>query len=788
MIRSSTLPPVSKAIFILVFLVTATAAIATDTTLQNISPFPFGASINVPLLRNNTTYRTIVAREYNSLTAENVMKMAPIHPGLNTYNWTNADTLVNFAQQNNQRVHGHTLVWHQSVPGWVTNFVGDSAAWENIFKSHIQTVVSRYAGRLASWDVVNEAFNDNGSLRTSIWLQHLGPNYIARAFQYAHEADPAALLFYNDYGHEYNPAKLNAIDSLLKKFLQNGVPVHGVGLQLHITKNTPTSSIANAVKVMAQTGLRVHISELDIALNPEANQNLTFTPALSQVQADKYNFIIRLYKNLPAAQRYGITTWNVSDADTWITSTYNRPDWPLPFDTLYQKKQAYYAIIDGFISHWNYDASGGQSVSGTYTDLGTNGTAITTNFAGGAMTFDNDNSLVQDIGFPFSFNGTIYQQFVLNTNGYIKLGTTAPSSPSLFYPTYNGNTNSVITAPDADVLYPYNHDLMGTPATEYRVYTTGPPGSRICTIQYKAVADKLAPAQYTNMNFQVKLYEGSTTIEFIYGPWTASTAASTLITGAVGIKGSYANNSVNLAKGSATNWSNSLGMATGIYYINGDYATAGPQFNTRNTALPDAGRTYRFTTFSLIPLPVTLLRFSALEKKTGIVLTWTTENEVNGKDFEIQRSLNGVNFTAIGTIVAKGNGSTIANQYSYTDDNIGGLGRTVYYRLKQNDMDGKTQFSRTVTIYRDSNHKGLSLTAQNPFINDLEVRIASGTRGKMVLYVFNANGVTLLKKEVAIEAGTTLITLTETAGLPKGFYLVRAVKEEEVSLLKVVKE
>ncbi len=778
----------TKYIILSIIIVIATNAFASDTTLKSIAPFPFGASVNVTLLRNNLTYRAVAAREYNSLTAENVMKMASTHPGINTYSWTNADTLVNFAMQNNQRVHGHTLVWHQSLPGWVTNFVGDSAAWENILKTHIQTVVNHYAGRLASWDVVNEAFNDNGTLRTSVWLQHLGPGYIARCFQYAHEADPAALLFYNDYGHEYSAAKLRAIDSLLRNFLQNGVPVHGTGLQMHINKNTSNSLIANAIKVMAQTGLKIHISELDISLNPEGNQSLTFTPALSQLQADKYNFIARVYKNIPAAQQYGITTWNVSDADTWITINYSRPDWPLPFDTAYQKKQAYYAIIEGLTSNWNYDAATAQSASGTYTDVGNNGTAITTNFTGAAMTFDDDNSSVQNIGFNFNYNGSTYHQFVLNTNGFIKLGAGAPSSASLFYPTYNANTNSVITAPDVDILYPYNHDLTGTTTTEYRVHTSGSPGARVCTIQYKNVADKLAPEQYSNMNFQVKLYEAGNIIEFVYGTWTASTNAPTLITAALGIKGSYTNNSVNLVKGSGNSWPAPLSTANGIYFINGDYSAAGPQFNTRNSVLPDVGRTYRFTTLAMYALPVTLLDFKAEDKRTGIVISWLTANEVSSKDFEIQRSLNGIDFALISTITAKGNNSPAANSYSFTDENIASLKGTIFYRLKQNDVDGRSIFSRVITLHRNNENALISITAQNPFKNDLKMQVTSATPGRISLFIINVSGNVLLKKDVQIEGGTTTITLHQTGNLPGGIYFVKAIKDTESGMLRLFKE
>lgn len=539
-----------RILHLLVLLLAVNTAFAQDTTLQSAAPFRFGAAININLLKNNPTYRALVAKQFNSVTPENAMKWGALHPAANTYNFTDGDTLVNFAAQTNKRVHGHTLVWHQSLPNWVNNFSGDSAAWENVLKTHIQTVVGHYKGKLVSWDVVNEAFMDDGTLRNSVWLQHLGPNYIARCFQYARAADPDVLLFYNEYGHEYSTAKLNAVAALMASFKANGIPVDGVGLQMHMNKNTNNTSLANAISVMTQTGLKVHISELDIAMNPENNQALTYTPAIAQQQADKYKFVMLAYLTVPAAQRFGITTWDVSDADTWITGTYSRPDWPLPFDATYQKKAAYYSIIQAFNTSWRYDATTARSVAGTYTDLASNGTSITTNFSGGAMTFDDDNSSVQNIGFNFAYNGTVYTQFVLNTNGFIKLGPSAPSSAAIFYPTSNANTNGIITAPDADLLYPYSHDLMGTGSTEYRVLTSGQPGARICTIQFKNMADKLAPVQYSNMQFQIKLYETTGMIDFVYESWAASASAATLITGASGIKGSGAQNSVNMSKGS----------------------------------------------------------------------------------------------------------------------------------------------------------------------------------------------------------------------------------------------
>ncbi len=756
-----------------------------DTTLQSAAPFRFGAAINTTLLRNNATYRSLVTKEYNSVTPENVMKWGTIHPSANGYNFENGDTLVNFAAQTGKRVHGHTLVWHQSLPNWVTNFAGDSAAWENVLKTHIQAVVTHYKGKLASWDVVNEAFNDDGTLRNSVWLQHLGTNYIARCFQYARQADPDVLLFYNEYGHEYSTAKLNAVAALMASFKANGIPVDGVGLQMHMNKNTNINSLSNAINVMAATGLKVHISELDIAMNPENNQSLAYTPAIAQAQADKYRSVMFAYLAVPVAQRYGITTWNVSDADTWITGTYSRPDWPLPFDNTYQKKQAYYSIIRSFSASWKYDAATTTSIAGTYADLATSGSAITTNYAGSAMTFDDDNSSVQNIGFMFRYNGTVYTQFVLNTNGFIKLGATAPASASIFFPTFNGNTNGIITSTETDLLYPYNHDLMGTGSTEYRVLTSGQPGARVCTIQFKNVADKLAPMQYASMNFQVKLYETSGRIDFVYGPWTASANAATLITGAVGIKGTSSVNSVNLAKGSGVSWSAALSAATTFGSINGDYSSAGPQFNTRKDALPDAGRTFRFIPLAEAALPVTLTAFSARSNMSDVNLNWTTVEENNFKNFEIQRSSDGNSFAAIGQLAAKGGRN---NAYLFMDRNPDAAHRKLYYRLKMIDLDGSAQFSKIISVVPGVSSNSFSVTAVNPITEALDLRVNSRTGGKMLLVILNGSGTNVKQLEVQLAAGQSVLAISGFSALRAGAYFLQCRMGTETRTLQVLKQ
>lgn len=324
----------------------AQPAISQTGSLKDM-PFPFGAAVNASLLKSNVMYKELVVKEFSSLTAENAMKFAATHPSENTYTFNDTDEIVSLAQASGKRIHGHTLNWYKSLPNWVLNFQGDTQAWENLLKNHIQTLVSRYKGKVASWDVVNEAFEDDGTLRNSIWVQKSGTDYIARAFQYAHQADPEALLFYNDYGHEYSTLKRNAILNLVNTLKARGIPIHGIGLQMHTLYNQTDANLSLAITSAAATGLKVHISELDIALNPDNNSNLTYTSALAEQQAAKYMFIVKTFNAIPKSQQYGITTWNVTDADSWIPSTYSRPDWPLPFDRNFGRKAAYQGILDG---------------------------------------------------------------------------------------------------------------------------------------------------------------------------------------------------------------------------------------------------------------------------------------------------------------------------------------------------------------------------------------------------------------------------------------------------------
>jgi len=243
-------------------------------------------------------------------------------------------------------------------------------------------------------------------------------------------------------------------------------------------------------------------------------------------------------------------------------------------------------------SQLNYGPAGATNVAGTYTDLGTNGSVITT------ANFDDANSAPQNIGFTFNYNGSAFTQFVLNTNGFIKLGNTNPSQPNLFFtsPTApNGGPFNSGNAANANMICVFNHDLKaGTLTPEYRMYTSGAAGSHVCTIQFKNVRDSIngtAMNQYNNMQFQIKLYETSNMIEFIYGNWAASTATSIAKFSGVGLKGLDSTNAqvLVMTKSSAQPWSSAT-------FLNTNYTPTGNAFDWGNGTrpAPDSGRTYRF--------------------------------------------------------------------------------------------------------------------------------------------------------------------------------------------------
>lgn len=319
---------------------------------------PIGVAVEPGHLTPITPERELILKEFNSITAENVMKMAPIHPEENRYFWDNADMIVNFAVAHNMKARGHTLCWHQQVPSWMfKNADGSTVSKEvllNRLKDHITQVVTRYRGKVYAWDVVNEAVEDSGEniYRRSPWYAICGEEYIEKAFIWAHEADPEALLFYNDYNTE-NPAKREKIFNMLKGLIDKGVPVHGIGLQGHWSITHPSEKdLIDALKKYSSLGIQVQITELDVSVygwdedfSVRKPGDDAFTREREQKQIEKYRMFFRVfreYKNVIT----GVTFWNVSDKQSWLDNfpVKNRKNYPLLFDQNYQRKKVYYEV------------------------------------------------------------------------------------------------------------------------------------------------------------------------------------------------------------------------------------------------------------------------------------------------------------------------------------------------------------------------------------------------------------------------------------------------------------
>jgi endo-1,4-beta-xylanase len=294
-----------------------------------------GTAVQSSLLANGQ-YSAVVGREFNYLTAEYEMKWNVLEPGPGTSNFAPGDAIVGYALSQSMRVKGHTLIWHGATPTWVNALsAGDL---RSAFERHIRTVAGHYQGRVHAWDVVNEAVADDGSgLRDTVFRQRLGDSYIADAFRLAREADPGARLFYNDYGGEGLNAKANRIYDLLRDLLARGVPIDGVGLQMHISANNrpPDASIAANMRRLADLGLTVHISEMDVRIN-----NVPGSPDTRlEVQRATYRDVVRVCVMEPRCE--AVTFWGFTDAHTWIDG-----DSPLLFDARYMPKPAYHGVLD----------------------------------------------------------------------------------------------------------------------------------------------------------------------------------------------------------------------------------------------------------------------------------------------------------------------------------------------------------------------------------------------------------------------------------------------------------
>jgi len=320
--------------------------------------FPIGVAVG---LRNlNGDESILIKKQFNSLTAENAMKMAPLQPKEGEFNWKAADSIVNFAVQNGIKIRGHNLCWHQQTPDWMFKDGDKQVSKETLLKrlkTHINTVVSRYKGKIYAWDVVNEAIDDNSAnfLRRSKWFEICGEDFITKAFEYAHEADPEAKLFYNDYNNEL-PEKRERIYKLLKNLKDKGVPIDGVGLQAHWSLKLPTEAdLRTAIQMYSALGLKLQFTELDISIYPwEKNRRMKrpdesdqFTADLETRQMAKYSMVFNVFRDYKDVIT-NVTFWNVSDRHSWLDQypVMGRKNYPLLFDANLQPKKAYWEVIN----------------------------------------------------------------------------------------------------------------------------------------------------------------------------------------------------------------------------------------------------------------------------------------------------------------------------------------------------------------------------------------------------------------------------------------------------------
>ncbi|HNX57136.1 MAG TPA: endo-1,4-beta-xylanase, partial [Prolixibacteraceae bacterium] len=260
---------------IMAFVVLTTVQAKAQKTLGEATKgkFLFGVAVNMPQVNGvNPVETELIAKEFSAIVPENCMKPQPIHPEENRYNWDDADKVVAFGEKNKQTVTGHCLIWHSQIGRWFfLDAEGKDVSPEVLkerMRQHISTVVGRYKGRIKGWDVVNEAFEDNGSYRNSKFYQILGKDFIKYAFQFAHEADPNAELYYNDYNVE-TPAKCDAIVELVKELKAAGCRIDAVGSQAHWHMNSPTLGATEAsFKKLKDAGVHILITEWDISILP----------------------------------------------------------------------------------------------------------------------------------------------------------------------------------------------------------------------------------------------------------------------------------------------------------------------------------------------------------------------------------------------------------------------------------------------------------------------------------------------------------------------------------------
>lgn len=316
------------------------------TALKDVANFNVGMIVRSSNLTGQTS--DIILREFDNITSEYEMKMDKMYPSNGTFNFTAVDKIVKYATDNNLNLHGHALIWHNATPDWVTKFSGTNAEFEAMVKNYITTVVTRYKGKIKSWDVVNEAVDDasGNPLRNSIFKQKMGDDYIKKCYQWARDADPACKLFYNDYNFASNSSKRAAIFALVDGLKASNL-IDGCGAQMHISYKSPgASDIQAVVDGVVSRKLLMHFSELDIQANPDNNMT-ALTPERAIEQKNKYKEVVKIFNAIPKANQYAITVWGLRDSESWLISFWGHADWPLMYNDDYSAKKAHTGFLEG---------------------------------------------------------------------------------------------------------------------------------------------------------------------------------------------------------------------------------------------------------------------------------------------------------------------------------------------------------------------------------------------------------------------------------------------------------
>lgn len=326
--------------------------------------FLIGTALNAQQIEEKEPMAAkLVPEQFNAATPENIMKAEIIHPQWDKYNFDMADRMVEYGKKHNILINGHTLIWHSQLPVFARN-IKDVDSFRTFFTDHIKTVAGRYDGKVYSWDVVNEALNEDGTMRKSIFLQKLGDNFVTEAFRIAQAAAPNTQLYYNDYNNE-QPAKRAGCIALIKKIQEAGVRIDAVGIQghWHLGK-IPLKDIEESIVQYSALGIKVMFTELDIEVLPrnfqgaDVNQRIATDPSLNpytnglpdsvqQKLADDYESLFRLFlKYKDKITR--ITFWGVNDGQSWLNGwpVRGRTNYPLLFDREFKPKLAYYKVLE----------------------------------------------------------------------------------------------------------------------------------------------------------------------------------------------------------------------------------------------------------------------------------------------------------------------------------------------------------------------------------------------------------------------------------------------------------